>query len=111
MAKAKRQEFEPELIRLAELGKALAHPARVAILQTLAERRGCICGEIVEVLPLAQSTVSQHLNVLKEIGLVMGEIDGPRCCYCIDWARYNELLAALRDFLNSLPPEHEQIIC
>jgi DNA-binding transcriptional ArsR family regulator len=111
MAKAKRQEFEIELVRLAELGRALAHPARVAILQTLAERRGCICGEIVEVLPLAQSTVSQHLRVLQEIGVVKGEIDGPRCCYCIDWKRYNELITAMRDFLNLLPPEHEQIIC
>lgn len=111
MAKAKRQEFENELIRLAELGKALAHPARIAILQTLAERRGCICGEIVEILPLAQSTVSQHLKVLKELGVVKGQIDGPRCCYCIDWQRYNELIAAMREFLDSLPPENEQIIC
>jgi ArsR family transcriptional regulator len=68
---------------LAKLAKALAHPARVAILRTLIERGECICGEIVEVLPLAQATVSQHLKVLKDAGLIQGEVDGPRVCYCV----------------------------
>ncbi len=69
--------------RLAELAKALGHPARVAILRQLGERGECMCGEIVSELPLAQATVSQHLKVLKDAGLVQGEIDGPRVCYCI----------------------------
>ena len=69
--------------QLAELRKALAHPARVAILRQLAEAGACICGEIVSALPLAQATVSQHLKVLKDAGFVQGEIDGPRVCYCI----------------------------
>jgi ArsR family transcriptional regulator len=69
---------------LAALAKALAHPARVQIVRLLARRGTCICGEIVDELPLAQSTVSQHLKILKESGLVAGEIDGPRTCYCID---------------------------
>lgn len=69
---------------LAELGKALGHPARVRILRILARRSACICGDIVEELPLAQSTVSQHLKVLKEAGLVRGEVDGPRVCYCVE---------------------------
>ena len=69
---------------LATLAKALGHPARVQIMRLLARRNACICGDIVDELPLAQSTVSQHLKVLKEAGLVKGEIDGPRVCYCIE---------------------------
>ena len=68
---------------LAELAKALAHPARVRILRLLIERNACVCGDIVDALPLAQSTVSQHLKVLKDAGLIQGEIDGPRTCYCV----------------------------
>lgn len=64
--------------------KALAHPARVRILEFLKKMNNCICGEIVEMLPLAQSTVSQHLKILKDSGLVKGEIEGPRTCYCLD---------------------------
>jgi ArsR family transcriptional regulator len=68
---------------LAELARAVAHPARVKILRLLARRGQCVCGEIVRELPLAQSTVSQHLKILKEAGLVRGEVDGPRVCYCL----------------------------
>ena len=69
---------------LAVVCKALSHPARLAILQTLARRGACICGEIVDLMPLSQATVSQHLKILKNAGLVTGEIDGPRSCYCIN---------------------------
>jgi len=69
---------------LALLCKAVGHPARVQILRLLVRRDSCICGDIVDELPLAQSTVSQHLKVLKDAGLVRGEIDGPRVCYCIE---------------------------
>ncbi len=69
---------------LAALTKALGHPIRVQILRLLARRESCICGDIVRELPLAQSTVSQHLKVLKEAGLIRGEIDGPRTCYCLE---------------------------
>jgi ArsR family transcriptional regulator len=69
---------------LAMLAKALGHPARVQILRLLVRKEVCICGEIVEELPLAQSTVSQHLKVLKEAGLIRGDIEGPRVCYCIE---------------------------
>ena len=72
--------FEP----LALACKALSHPARLTILQILARRGTCICGEVVEALPLSQATVSQHLKVLKQAGLIIGEFDGPRSCYCID---------------------------
>lgn len=78
--------------RLAQQLKALAHPARLKILDLLAARGTCICGEIVADLPLAQATVSQHLKVLKDAGLLQGTIDGPRSCYCLD----AEAVAALR---------------
>lgn len=83
---------------LASLAKALAHPVRVQIVRMLAQLDGCMCGDIVEKLPLAQSTVSQHLKVLKEAGLVRGTIDGPRVSYCIDptgLRRLRVLVAAL----------------
>jgi DNA-binding transcriptional ArsR family regulator len=69
---------------LAALAKALGHPARVQIMRLLVRREACICGDIVDELPLAQSTVSQHLKVLKEAGLIRGDIDGPRICYCVE---------------------------
>jgi DNA-binding transcriptional ArsR family regulator len=69
---------------LAALTKALGHPARVKILRILLAKNVCICGDIAEELPLAQSTVSQHLKVLKDVGLIRGEVDGPRVCYCVE---------------------------
>lgn len=69
---------------LAKLTWALAHPARVQIVRLLLARQSCVCGEIVAEMPLAQSTVSQHLKILKDSGLIQGEIDGPRVCYCIN---------------------------
>ena len=83
MAIAKKEDFSKEEVELAELAKALGHPARIAILKVLAERKSCICGEIVDVLPLAQATVSQHLKALKKAGIVEGTIEGPRSCYCL----------------------------
>lgn len=83
---------------LAKLTWALAHPARVRIVRLLLNRNSCMCGEIVEEMPLAQSTVSQHLKILKETGLVQGEIDGPRVCYCINrtaMAKLKKLIANL----------------
>ncbi len=83
---------------LATYAKALGHPARVAILRLLIGRDSCVCGQIVDELPLAQSTVSQHLKVLKASGLIQGTIDGPRVCYCVDpaaLARFRTLVDAL----------------
>ena len=85
MALARKEDFPRKEIELADFAKVLAHPARIAILTALAEKRECICGDLVVGLPLAQSTVSQHLKALKEIGLIKGTIDGPRSRYCIDW--------------------------
>jgi ArsR family transcriptional regulator len=70
-------------LELATLSKALGHPVRVKIVRILLRKTACICGDIVEELPLAQSTVSQHLKMLKEAGLIRGDVDGPRVCYCI----------------------------
>ncbi|WP_370638141.1 ArsR/SmtB family transcription factor [Ancylobacter sp. Lp-2] len=78
--------------------RALGHPARLAILRALAERDRCVCGEIVRGLPLAQSTVSQHLKVLKEAGLIAGTVEGPRSCYCLD----RDALAGLSAELSAL---------
>ena len=92
---------------LAALARALAHPARIQILRTLTERSTCSCGEVVEVLPLAQSTVSQHLKALREAGLVCGETDGPRTCYCVDAAALAQAEAAFASLFGSLlvPPK------
>lgn|SRR5512134_2135305 len=84
--------------QLAALARALSHPARVAIVRHLATSGECVCGQIVSVLPLAQATVSQHLKVLKEAGLVQGEVDGPRTCYCVNpetVKRFQSLVASL----------------
>jgi ArsR family transcriptional regulator len=69
---------------LAKLAWAIAHPARIQIVRLLIGREVCMCGEIVSCLPLAQSTVSQHLKILKDSGLIQGEVDGPKVCYCIN---------------------------
>jgi ArsR family transcriptional regulator, arsenate/arsenite/antimonite-responsive transcriptional repressor len=71
-------------VELARFARALAHPARVRIVRLLARRGECVCGQIVLDLPLAQATVSQHLKVLKEAGIIRGQVDGPRVCYCLD---------------------------
>ena len=85
---------------LALLAKALAHPARVQILHVLLTRESCFCGEIVGRLPLAQATVSQHLKVLKEAGLIQGEIDGPRTCYCAVRERLEDLHLLVGELLD-----------
>lgn len=84
MIAPKVESFREDIIRLADIAKALAHPMRIKILQILAEKKTCICGEIVELLPLSQSTVSQHLKELKRVGLIQGEIEGPKTCYCLN---------------------------
>ncbi len=91
MALNKRSSFETADIELADFAKALSHPARIAILKELARRQQCICGEIVEVLPLAQSTVSQHLKELQNAGLIRGTVDGVRSCYCINWETFDKV--------------------
>ncbi len=94
-APARRLKPEQELARLA---KAMGHPARVRIVQLLLRREGCMCGDIVDQLPLAQSTVSQHLKVLKEAGIIVGQTEGPKICYCVR----REALRRLEELLSEL---------
>ena len=95
MATAKKEQFTSEQNRLAVLAKALGHPARVAILQLLGKKGACVCGSIVEDLPLSQATVSQHLKAMKAAGLIKGEVEGTRVCYCLD-------VEVCREAMNSL---------
>ena len=96
MGKTKTTAFSETQNRLAATAKAMGHPARIAILQYLAKKNSCFCGDIVDELPLSQSTVSQHLKELKAAGLVKGEVDGASVCYCIDkegWAALTDQLS------------------
>lgn len=101
MATNKKEAFGQEEQELAALAKALAHPARIAILKELARRQTCICGEIVEVLPLAQSTVSQHLKELQLAGLVQGTVEGVKSCYCINRATFQRFERMLESFFTT----------
>ena len=83
MAHAKKEEFDDRTNQLAAFARALAHPARIAILRTLAERNSCLCGEIVEGLPLAQSTVSEHLRILREARVLGARREGAWIWYCL----------------------------
>jgi ArsR family transcriptional regulator len=94
--------FDAKDIKLAELAKALSHPARIAILRKLAEQNKCLCGEIVEVLPLAQSTVSQHLKELKKAGLISGDIEGVKSCYWINCEKLNEFSEWIQNLFSEL---------
>ena len=103
MGLTKTDEFTIKENRIASYAKALGHPARIAILQVLLKSRECICGDIVEELPLSQSTVSQHLKELKDVGLIKGNIEGASVCYCIDekgWAEAKTYLNTLFDSFN-----------
>jgi ArsR family transcriptional regulator len=112
LSKTKAKLFEKDQIQLAGMAKALGHPARIAILEFLAECDTCICGEISSHLPLAQSPVSQHLKALKEAGFIQGRIDGVRSCYCLDkkkLAEYRALVESLfHDLLDANGTKHLQ---
>lgn len=101
MGLTKSEAFSKTQNELATLTKALGHPARIAILQFLAERKTCVCGDIVDELPLSQSTVSQHLKELKNAGLIKGDIEGPSVCYCIDDVAWKKAQQTLQQLFNS----------
>ncbi len=107
----KKEAFTQKEQDLAAFAKALAHPARIAILKVLAERNECICGEIVDILPLAQSTVSQHLKELKNAGLIDGTIDGPRSCYCINWKAFEQFMNEFSFLFNNLKTQNKKACC
>jgi len=102
MALSKKEEFKSEDIWLADIAKALGHPARIKILKILTEMNICMCGDIVELLPLSQSTVSQHLKELKRVGLIDGEIDGPKVCYCVNSKSISKAKSALDKLFNKI---------
>ena len=101
MGLTKTEEFTKTQNELAALAKALGHPARIAIIQLLIRTRSCVCGDIVDELPLSQSTVSQHLKELKNVGLIKGDIDGPSVCYCIDEKVWNKAKKAISELFDS----------
>ena len=111
MAVNKREEFTQKEQGLANFAKSISHPARIAILKLLAERNECICGEIVEVLPLAQSTVSQHLKELRNAGLIEGVVDGPRSCYCINWKAFDRFKLDFDSLFTALKIKNEKSCC
>jgi DNA-binding transcriptional ArsR family regulator len=108
MNKSKNNEFSQEFQSIARFAKAISHPARVAILKTLAEKNSCVCGDIVDVMPLSQSTVSQHLKELRDAGIIQGEIQGPKSCYCINYNNLKTNFEALSGLINSLTTNCEQ---
>ena len=111
MAFSKKADFQADEIILSEFAKAMSHPARVAILKVVAERQSCVCGEIVEILPLAQSTVSQHLKELKEVGLIDGTIDGAKSCYCVNWVVFEKIGAMLNHFFDKTRLQNGERCC
>lgn len=101
MGTTKTEIFTAEQNRLALMLKALAHPARIAILQHIIKANACICGDLVDELGLAQATISQHLKELKNAGLIQGTIEGVSVCYCIEPNAWNLLKSELDDFLGA----------
>ncbi len=93
---------EKSIQRSAQIAKALGHPARIAILKILSQRSTCFCGDITEILPLAQSTVSQHLKALKSAGLINGTVEGVKTCYCLNPDGIRELQSVLSELSSEL---------
>lgn len=102
MAQAKTDIFNTTDQELADIAKAMAHPARVQILRVLNDQDQCIVGDLVDILPLSQSTVSQHLKELKRVGLIKGEIEGPRTCYCVNEEVMERAKSAFTNLFSSM---------
>jgi DNA-binding transcriptional ArsR family regulator len=98
MGLTKKEIFTDRQNKLAQMMKALAHPARIAIVQHLIKSQACICGDLVEELGLAQATISQHLKELKAVGLIRGAVEGTSVCYCIDAKVWNHYRSAFESF-------------
>ena len=104
MGATKTEIFSKQQNRIAAMMKALAHPARIAILQHLMKTNACVCGGLVEELGLAQATISQHLKELKNIGLIQGTVEGTSVCYCINQKTWKEYKAILGQFFVNYEP-------
>jgi len=101
MGTTKTQIFSKKHNEMAKLLKVLAHPGRLAILDYISRQKACICNDIVDEIGLAQPTVSQHLKELKNIGLIEGEIDGKKVCYCINMEKWDSIQNVLDGFFES----------
>jgi len=111
MKNNKKNIFNGDSLKIAEFAKAVSHPARIEILRILAEKNSCICGEIVLEIPLAQSTISQHLKELKSAGLISGEIDGPRSCYSLNAEGIAEMHELFDDLFDMMKTENIKCRC
>ena len=100
MGLTKSEIFTAEQNELAKIAKALGHPARIAILQHLFKMNSCVCGDLVEVIGLAQPTISQHLKELKNLNLIKGSIEGTSVCYCINQEHWKKVKSLLNNFLD-----------
>ena len=104
MGLTKSEIFTEKQNKLASMMKALAHPARIAIIQYLIKSNSCICGDLVDELGLAQPTISQHLKELKQVGLIQGTIEGTSVCYCIEPKTWKQFKTAFEDFFVRYDP-------
>lgn len=108
MGATKTELFSDTQNTMATMAKALGHPARIAILEHLLKVEGCICGDIVSELPLAQPTVSQHLKELRNAGLIRGNVEGTAICYCIDPEGIRKLQDYFTDVADKLQSQHDK---
>lgn len=106
---SKSEEFHEDINKLAQYAKALSHPARLRILQFLTDTNACMCGDIVEVLPLSQSTVSQHLKTLRKAGLIQGTLEGPRTCYCVTHEVIEDVRRTFKDYFSEITQEVKRV--
>lgn len=104
MGLTKSENFTKEQNELATITKALGHPARIAIIQHLLKANACICGDLVDELPLAQSTISRHLKELKEVGIIQGTIEGTSMNYCINGEKWMEIKAKMAALFDQYSP-------
>lgn len=102
MGATKTNHFTEQQNRIANIAKALGHPARIAIIEHLLKVNACICSDIVEEIPLAQSTISQHLKELKNVGLIKGSVEGTSVCYCIDDTTFKVLKQYFKEIIISV---------
>ncbi|MFZ6001446.1 MAG: ArsR/SmtB family transcription factor [Bacteroidota bacterium] len=105
MGITKSELFKKRQNRMATLAKAFDHPARVAIIEYLMSNQTCICNDLVDELPLSQSTISQHLKELKEIGIIKGEVEGPKLNYCIDTEVWEEARDIFMNLFSKFSPK------
>lgn len=100
MGVTKSEIFTDQQNKIAQFAKVIGHPARVAILQHLFKINSCVCGDLVTVIGLAQPTISQHLKELKHLGLIKGNVEGTRVCYCIDIENWQKMKTIITTFIN-----------